>query len=125
MAEVLRDGRPRAEHHTVSNLFSWVINAISAGSSSTGDPDERGHEAGHADPPDASYEPPHYNVPHGGWSSVGWQEDDPTPEEAMSALASMSRTDYATAVAGLRKGAEAQLAALPDEDASAQAQQQQ
>lgn len=31
----------------------------------------------------------HWEVAHTGWSSAGWSEDDPTPEEAMAALASM------------------------------------
>jgi hypothetical protein len=35
----------------------------------------------------------HWEVAHTGWSSAGWSEGDPTPEEAVAALASMRPLD--------------------------------
>jgi hypothetical protein len=34
----------------------------------------------------------HWEVARTGWSSAGWSEADPSPEEAMAALASMRPT---------------------------------
>lgn len=31
----------------------------------------------------------YYEIAHTGWSCGGWSEDDPTPEEAMRALAAL------------------------------------
>lgn len=34
-------------------------------------------------------EEPYWKVASTGWSDAGWSEDDPSPEEAVAALASM------------------------------------
>jgi hypothetical protein len=112
MAETWRDGRPRAGNHALSALVSRISAMFSAA-----EPTERQrHRSSTAESVSSPSETAHYSVEHGGWSAIGWQEGDPTPEEAMSALASMSQAGYSVAVDGLRKTAEEQLEALRDKD---------
>lgn len=63
-------------------------------------------------------------VEHGGWLSTGWSEDDPTPEQAMEALASLSRMtpeEYRIAMSGLRRSGEEGLARLQEAEEEASA----
>ena len=58
-----------------------------------------------------------YVVEHGGWSAVGWSGDDPTPEQAMDALAGLSRMtpqEYRLCMDGLRRSGEEGLARLQE-----------
>jgi hypothetical protein len=54
----------------------------------------------------------HYVIENAGWASVGWSEDDPTADEAMAALASLSKVDFPSAMKGLRMSGETSLREL-------------
>jgi len=70
------------------------------------DPSRRRRQAG----PETA--PPLYVIEHAGWASAGWSEDDPTADEAIAALASLSKVDFSSAMEGLRKSGETSLEKL-------------
>lgn len=56
--------------------------------------------------------PPHYVIEHAGWESFGWSEDDPTADDVIAALASLSEVNFSSAMEGLRKSGETSLKKL-------------
>jgi len=59
--------------------------------------------------------PVHYAIEHSGWASVGWSDDDPTADEAIAALASLSKVDFPSAMESLRKSGETSLQRLRED----------
>lgn len=111
MTEALRGHHTGIERRPMPRLLSWVMRKPARRP-----PTQRPPRRERRDP--VAAEPAHYTVEHSGWSSVGWSEEDPTIDEAMAALASLRRIDFASAMDGLRKSAETSLEKLDNDQPS-------
>ena len=105
MTESLSRHQSSTGHRSMVNILSRVMDKFDSRPLHHREGD-RGHQAGSASAP------AHYAIEHAGWASVGWSEDDPTADEAMAALASLSKVDFPSAMEGLRKSGETSLREL-------------
>ena len=106
MTEALRN-HGKIERRSMSGIVSWVLAKL-------GSSEPRQRHPREEQPQPVTPERPHYIVEHGGWSSVGWSEEDPTPDEALEALASLGKIDFSAAMDGLRKSGEERLKAMKE-----------
>jgi hypothetical protein len=98
MTETLTQSEEDIKHHSKVNPMTWFLGKIS--------PSRKSRET------TSEAVPPRYVIEHAGWAAVGWSEGDPTADEAISALVSLNKVDFASAMAGLRKSGEASLREL-------------
>jgi hypothetical protein len=105
MTESLRRHQSGIGHRSMANIMSRVMDKF--------DPRPPHHRHRQRDrQADSATASAHYVIEYAGWASVGWSEDDPTADEAMAALASLSKVDFPSVMDGLRKSGETSLKAL-------------